>query len=178
MTCRFPAVLAVLLARAALAADPAPDVPELKVLNHYVGRWTGELTTKPVGTVPGGTSKGSSQSEWVHDGRFVRQTWTLDGGPTFPKMSGSTMMTYDPGRKTYRGWTFFSNGHTSESTGTWDARTRTMTWSARDAHTGLTTTTTATFTADGTTEQWTIVEKDRAGKVVGDTSGTNTRKKE
>lgn len=165
----------VSFARAADRANgPAPDVPELKVLNYWVGKWDDELTVKPIGDVRGGTSKGPSVSEWVHEGRFVRQTWAFDGSATVPKLSGSSMMTYDPQKKVYRTWTFFSNGYVSEATGNWDAKTRTMTSTTRDGD--LTTTTIATFAADGKTEQWSIVTKDQAGKTYSDTRGTNTRR--
>src|SRR5437763_346362 len=120
--CVLAATLA--LAGAVPAADPAPgpapDVPELKALSHWVGRWDGQLTVKPGDGFPGRTATGTSQTEWVHGGRFARQTWTIAAGDGFPEMSGSSMMTYDPQRKAYRGWTFVSTGGVSEATGTWN----------------------------------------------------------
>jgi hypothetical protein len=175
LSCLTAALLT--LAPAADPAGPAPDVPELKALSHWAGQWSTKMTVKPNRDLPNGAGgTGTAVGEWVHAGRFLRQTWSLDSTTGLPKMSGSTMMTYDPQRKAYRSWSFFSTGAVSEATGTWDANTRTMTWTARDGD--LTTVTTAAFTADGRNETWSIVTKDRAGNVVGDTSGTNTRKKE
>jgi hypothetical protein len=168
------------LALATPAADPAPgpaaDVPELNALSNWVGRWEGELTVKPTGENRGGTSKGLSTGQWVLDGRFLRQDWTVVGSPTVPKITGSALMTYDPQRKTYRSWTFMSTGQVNEDTGSWDAKTRTMTWTNRSGD--VTTVTTAAFSADGRTETWSILSKDRAGKIVGDIRGTNTRRTE
>jgi hypothetical protein len=155
---------------------PARDVPELQVLNHWAGTWGTELTTKPNADLPNGAkAKGRATGEWVHGGRFLRQTWAMEESQGIPKLSGSTMMTYDPRKKVYRSWSFFSNGYTSESQGVWDPKSRTLTSTSRDAESGRTTTTKATF-AEDSTETWSIVEKDRDGKIGSETTGKNTRR--
>lgn len=160
------------------AAGPAGDVPELKPLDHYAGRWDSTMTVKPNAGLPAGaTAKGLSTGEWVDGGRFLRQTWTSDGKGGLPAMTGTTIMTYDPRQRAYRSWSFISTGSILESRGTWDAKTQTMTWIGRDAESGQTSTIRATFAADGT-ETWTIVDTDQDGKVVSDVSGRNTRRKD
>ena len=83
-------------------------------------------------------------------------------------------MTYDPGKKTYRSWSFFSSGYTRESRGVWDADAKTMTWNSRDDETGRTSMTKASFTDN--TENWSTVDKDKEGTVLSESSGKNTRK--
>jgi hypothetical protein len=161
---------------AAAQQGPARDVPELQPLSHWAGVWDGELSIKPNAGLPkGGRGKGASKGEWAHDGRFLRQTWKMEGGEGLPNLSGSSMMTYDPRKKVYRNWTFFSTGAVMESQGVWDAKTKTMTWTGRDAENGHTSVIRASFGTDGT-ETFTIVETDRAGKVVSEVSGKNVRR--
>jgi hypothetical protein len=92
-------------------------------------------------------------------------------------MTGTTIMTYDPRQKAYRSWGFYSTGAMGESRGAWDAQTRTMTWTIRDAEAGGEAVTKATFPEDGR-ETWSITEKDRDGKVVGEISGRSTRRRQ
>jgi hypothetical protein len=174
----FCAILAGTCAAAEPVATrgPSADVPELQPLNLWAGTWDSELTVKPNADLPkGGKAKGTATAEWIHDGRFLRQTWAMDSADGIPKMNGSTLMTYDTRKKTYRSWSFFSTGVASEAEGVWDAKARKMTWTSRDAESGQTTVTTATFGADGS-ETWSIVAKDRDGKVVNEVNGKNTRR--
>ena len=156
---------------------PSKDVPELQVLKHWIGTWDVEMTTRPNADLPRGMrAKGPTTAEWVLDGRFVQQSGTLKPDDGSPALQATTLMTYDPRKKVYRSWMFFSTGFVSESEGKWDEKTRTLTSTSRDAESGTTTTTKATFAEDGT-ESWSIVSKDREGKVVNETTGKNTRRK-
>jgi hypothetical protein len=158
-------------------SEPAKDVPELQVLNHWVGKWDDEMTIKPNAGFPNGMrAKGTVTAEWVLDGRFVQQTAAAESGDGFPGMKVTSLMTYDPRKKVYRTWTFFSTGATTESEGRWDEKSRTMTSTSRNAENGGTAIITATFAADGS-ERWSIVEKDRGGNVVAETTGKNTPRK-
>ena len=151
------------------------EIPELKVLNHYAGKWDGTMTFKPNGDEKGTPSTGSSTGEWIHDGRFLRQTWSLKGSDALPAMNGSTIMTYDPQKKTYRSWNFTSTGQMAECQGAWDAKSKTMTWTMRDDGNGGASVTKASFPEDGV-ESWSILVKDGSGKVVADLNGKNTRR--
>jgi hypothetical protein len=155
---------------------PCREVPELAALSGFVGKWDCRSQLKPLeGVTEGGTRTGTAEAEWIHGGRFLRQTWTIEPAGTEPGLSGSAIMTYDPAKKAYRSWHFISNGGTRESPGTYDEKTKTMTWTARDAN-GIHIVTKSTFAEDGS-ENWTITVTDAKGKVVEDMKGKNTRRK-
>ena len=159
------------------AVQISKEIPELNVLNRWVGKWDVEMTVKPNADVPKGMrSKGWVTTEWTLNFRFVQQFGTMWAGEGTPAVQIHSLMTYDPRKKAYRTWMFFSTGHMSESEGTWDEKTRTLTSKSRDADSGTTTTTKATFAEDGA-ETWSIITKDRDGKVVNETTGKNTRQK-
>jgi uncharacterized protein YjiK len=86
----------------------------------------------------------------------------------------TTLMTYDRERKMYRMWSFLSNGSTSEASGKWDEKTRTMISTSRQD--GTTTTTTAKLGYNGI-EEWLFVTENQNDEVVGRFGGTNTRRK-
>jgi Protein of unknown function (DUF1579) len=154
-----------------LAADgPAKDVPELQVLSNYVGTWDVAVTSKD-----SPFTKGESTTTWVLDGRFVQQTGVLESADGSNVIKVTTLMTYDSERKVYRMWSFLSNGSTSEGTGKFDEKTRTMTSTSRQD--GTTTTTTAKFTDDGI-EEWLFITTNQNNDVVARFGGTNTRRKQ
>jgi hypothetical protein len=161
-------VSAVLLAARSFADTPAAEVQALK---NYVGKWDCTIAGNTTG-------KGSATTQWVMDGNFVQQDWTLDPDPGLrPKLRGLNLMTYDAAKHTYRAWQFLPNGTATEAVGVWNAETQTFTWTARDANTGSTTVTKASFAKEGV-ESWSIVTKNRDGQDIMTVSGTNTRKKE
>jgi hypothetical protein len=158
------------------ATGPSPEVPELVALSGLVGKWDCRSQVKPLESVTeGSTRTGTAEAEWIHGGRFLRQTWIIEPAGTQPGLSGSAILTYDPEKKSYRSWHFLSNGGTRESPGTYDEKTKTMTWTARDAN-GIHIVTKSTFAEDGS-ENWTITVTDAKGKVVEDMKGKNTRRK-
>ena len=149
---------------------PANGVPALAALSNYVGTWDVAITSKD-----SPFTRGQSTAQWILDGRFVQQSGhvaSADGG-TILKIT--TLMTYDQKEKTYRMWSFISNGTTSESTGKWDEKTRTMTSIRRGGAT--TTTTTAKFAENGT-EEWSIVTTNQNNEVIEEFAGTNTRREQ
>ena len=163
---------------AAAAGDPqkpARDVPELAALSQYVGNWDIDVTIKNSEHPQGAQTKGSSVGEWIHDGRFLRQTWSLAENNGLPAMNGSIIRTYDPRKMTYRSWTFDSAGFTEESQGTWNAESRTMKWIVRDNLSGGSTVSESTFPEEGR-ETWSVVVKDDDGEIVADVQGKSTRK--
>jgi hypothetical protein len=120
---------------------------------------------------------GSAAGEWIHDGRFLRQTWSVNAAEGLPAFNGSSIRTYDPRTKTYRTWSFDSGGNTEESQGTWDPKTRTLVWKVRENLSGGITTSTSTFPEEGK-ETWSLLIKDGDGEVLADVNGTGTRRKE
>jgi len=152
------------------AADgPAKDVPELQVLSSYIGTWDVTITSKD-----SPFTKGESSATWVLDGRFVQQTGELKSADGSNVTKVTTLMTYDPEKKVYRGWSFLSNGSTSEWSGKWDEKTHTMTSTSQQN--GTTTTTTAKFRDNGI-EEWLSITTNQNNEVVGRFGGTNTRRK-
>jgi hypothetical protein len=171
-------ILADPVARADAPKGPSPEVPELQPLNEWVGMWDTQMKVMPNADLPnGGSAKGVASAEWIHDGRFLRQTWSMKSAQGVPLMTGSTVMTYDPRKKVYRSWSFYSSGFVGDGQGVWDSTTRTMTWTSHDAEDGRTMITKASFATPGT-ENWSIVEQDRGGRVIAETTGKNIRRKE
>jgi hypothetical protein len=174
-------VLLLLPCAIARAADdrqqPATDVPELQPLSQYVGNWEIELTIKNTEQPQGVKTTGSCVGEWIHGGRFLRQTWSVNAADGIPAFNGSSIRTYDPRQQTYRTWSFDSSGSTEESQGTWDPKARTLTWKVRENTSGGVTTTTSNFSEEGK-ESWTILVKDGDGEVLADVSGKGTRRTE
>lgn len=172
---RFFIALGVILTAfqtAAVCAEDGPtnDVPELQVLSHYVGAWDVVVTSEAAPF-----SKGEAAAKWVLDGRFVQQSGRIASADGANTLRITTVMTYDQNEKTYRMWSFLSNGTTTQSTGKWDAKSRTMTSVQRNGD--KTTTTTARFTDDGS-EEWSIVTRNQNKEVVNEFAGKNTRQKQ
>lgn len=154
-----------------IAADsgPAEDVPELKALAHYIGNWESKIESREAPFVSAEVT-----AEWILEGRFVQQTATLQVINSSKPLKITTLMTYDPDRQQYRFWRFVSNGNVTESSGSWDAKTSTMTSKGKDGDVAATTT--ASFAKEGV-EEWKITVKDSSGNDVATIEGTNTRKK-
>lgn len=148
---------------------PASGVPELEVLSNYSGTWDVAISTKD-----SPFTKGEATATWILDGRFLQQTGSVTSADGATILKITTLMTYDQEANAYRMWSFLSNGASAESSGTWDATTRTMTSVRRENDS--TTTTTAKFTNDGH-EEWKIVTtSQKNGEVLSELSGTNTRR--
>lgn len=148
---------------------PAIEVPELQVLSNYIGTWDVAITSQD-----SPFAKGESTATWILDGRFLQQIGVLKSGNGATSLKVTTLMTYDPNLKTYRMWSFLSNGSTSEGSAKWDAKNRTMT--SVSSQDGTTTTTTAKFTEVGT-EEWMFITTNKNNEVIGKFAGTNTRRK-
>jgi hypothetical protein len=172
-------VLTVLTCATARAADdqqePATDVPELQPLSQYAGNWQVELTIKNMEHPDGVKTTGSSVGEWIHGGRFLRQTWSVNAADGIPAFNGSSIRTYDPRKMTYRTWSFDSTGNAEESQGLWDPQKRTLTWKILENNSGGMTIVTSTFAQDGM-ETWSILAKDSNGTVLADVNGKATRR--
>ncbi len=164
---------AFLLAFASLgfvvAAEPGPskDIPELATLSHWAGNWAARIDKPAV-------RAGSSHAEWIVNGRYLQQTWKVAADADNPELSGTWLMTFDAKQMVYRQWQFNSDGFTGEATGKWDAATRTMTWTSRDAANGNTTVNKDVF-LNADEHPWSIVVTDRQGNTVFEMSGKNKR---
>lgn len=148
---------------------PAKDVPELKVLQNYVGTWDVKVAGDEV-------ANGENTARWILGGRFLEQSGFIVFENGTNRVEVTTLYTYDTTKKAYRSWSFLSTGNTSQADMTWDARTKTMTSVTRPNADGVRSTITADFSEPGK-ERWKFVFTDRDGKAVGEMSGVNTVRK-
>lgn len=143
------------------------DVPELKVLRHYVGEWDVKISEHE-------ELNAVVKAKWILDGRFVQQTSTIKDASGDVVMVLTTLMTYDTGKKTYRSWSFTSAGTTSEGVASWDEESKTMTTRGEEDD-GGSTTITATFAKDGE-EHWSIATENVSGGAASVITGVNARR--
>jgi hypothetical protein len=154
------------------AGPPAPE--ELKVLEPLVGEWTSEVVARPSLGLPDGlTSKGSSHTQWTHNGHFLRQeTTSVSANGRFEL----TVLTgYNPRAKQFRQFTFTSEGNAGEAVGTWDDKTRTINWEGVNLPEGWTGVGRTVIGDDEAT--FSIVIKNENGEVVRDATATAKRAK-
>jgi hypothetical protein len=132
---------------------------EMKVLARLVGKWNATAIAKPAVWTPKETRTTSKVTRtWVLDGHFLQDASEASDGTL-----GLSLFTYDPQRKAYRSWWFNSEGHTSQSTGEWDAASKTLSFKA-DAGEGLTSRGSMRF-IDQDRHNFTVIITDEAGKV-------------
>ena len=152
------------------ASAQAPP-PEMKILDQRVGTWDNVVTAKAAIWTPDGfEAKGVEKIESTLAGRFIEgKTINTD------KYEATWLATYDVNKKAFRSWFFNSFGNSGESTGQWDEKTKTITWTDTDAM-GVTNVMHWRFT-NADTLDWDVLAKDKNGKVYLDMKGKLTRKK-
>lgn len=152
------------------AAEAAELPPEQKVFDHQLGNWWQTGTFFKAEWTPKQTQlTGAVSCTRILGGRFVETKFTTS------ESSVLILKTYDAQRGAYRRWDFNSNGQASESIGKWDEDAKTMTWSGT-VDGGLTSTVTDRY-VDADTLEWSLVIKDRGGKVYIHVDGKSTRMK-
>lgn len=170
-------VLVLVLISPVLADDKKPDdgpmkPVELKVLDRLIGTWKDEATIK----VSDLTKKerqltSTTNSSWSLNGWFV-QTRNRYGEGLGEDLQ---LMTFDVEMKVFRRWHFDSDGNTSESSGKWDAKTATLTWTG-DLGGGIAGISEWKF-VDKDTLIWSRIVKDEKGKVYSTVEGKAVRQK-
>lgn len=143
--------------------------PEQKVLNQWLGFWEMKYTQPKSEWTPlakAGRAEVSMGS--VMGGRYIQESSFLSD-----QTSNRTLFTYDTQKKQYRAWWFSSNGQTSESTGLWDDKLKTMTWTSIGDSPN--TTTMKQHFVNKDTIDWEVVTQDRAGKMLFQMKGTTKR---
>ena len=167
------AVSGAILSSSALAQDSKAKSAELQILDRYVGSWEETAIAKPALWTPERTTSTTTTTRrWILNGTMIENkgAW-LPGKNEFLHL-----MTYDPQRKEYRQWYF--NKHALKSPayqGKWDEAAQTFTFTQTSAN-GVQYTNKQKW-LDKNTWQWTLVAKDRTGKVVLDFEGKCVRKK-
>jgi hypothetical protein len=170
-------LLSLFLGAAASEEPVGPNklVPELQLLQRWAGKWDLTMTYKVGNKGEQADVTGTATGKWVLNGYFLEQKYSLGGKGASLHLTGTVTMSYDPSQNLYQRWVFVSNGHRSESLGKWDEKSRTMTWSFRQAN-GVTIVTRVTCTDDDT-ETWTEVILNPDEKIISEMSGKNTRRK-
>lgn len=168
-------VLAVVLGSTATtrADEPKAKSAELQVLDRYVGSWEETNILKPaVWTPERAILTTTTTRRWILNEQMIENKgeWT-PGNTEFLHL-----MTYDPDQKEYRQW-YFAKGNVVPHTyrGKWDAATETFTFTGTVGD-GIQSSGQQHF-VNKDTFTWTLVAKDRAGKVVLDMEGKCVRKK-
>lgn len=150
---------------------PSDKVPDLKVLDHYVGTWNVEFANKDLPF-----SKATVTAKWVLGGRFVEQNGELERTDGSGAFKIKTVYTFDVKKNAYRSWTYTSDGSVDENDCVWDEKAKTMTSISKKSEGEGFYTTTADFSEAGV-ENWKIAITDAAGKVTAEIIGKNTREK-
>lgn len=159
---------------AAAADGPAPPA-ELRVLQDMIGTWDEVMTVKSGDPAAKAETRPSiTKRSWALGGEMIRS----DGAWLNPKTEFLYLISYDAPANVYRCWYFDSaEGMQRDAmTGTWDAKSRTLTWTSTD-NAGNRTVAKHTI-VDKDRHNWTMVVTDRDGKMVADVSGKCTRRNE
>ena len=152
--------------------DEGPRKPaELKLLDRLIGSWKDEATFKV--------------SEWTKKERqetaVFQNSWTLNGwfvqyrGRNGDGSEELQLMTFDVEKKIFRRWYYDSDGNASESSGKWDAKTATLTWTG-DLGDGITAVSVWRF-VDNDRTIWSRIAKDGKGKIYSQIEGKAVRQK-
>lgn len=140
--------------RAQSTEGPAPDRPELQVLAHLPGEWTGTLD----GDTSGGKLKLSSR--WILNG------YVLDTTIKLGDYQSRLLRTWDHAGQQYVLTYMDNSGSVLMMTGQWNEDRKELTASGKQ---GARTVTMSTQFVDDNTTQWTIKDGDNT------ISGTNRR---
>ena len=148
-------------------------MPELGLLQRFVGSWEHYLINKPAEWTPEKTTRTlTAKSEWILDGRVLqgKAEWSPSGTKAL------SLMAYDAQNKEYRSWYFDSSGSMprGENRGTGDEANKTFMWKGTLPN-GVTSTQIHRF-IDNDTQDWTLVFKDSTGKVLSNMEAKGKRK--
>jgi hypothetical protein len=159
-----------------------PEPPRLKFaipgnettieLDHFgPGQVQDETIYKPSSTnAKERRETSTSRYEWSLNGWFL-----VERGKTTDGDEDLQILTFDLKKKAYRRWYFDSDGNIRESTGKWDDKSSTFTWTS-SLDEGSTAVIVWKFTDKDTLDStWT--RKDKEGKVVGRIEGKSVRQK-
>src|SRR5712692_500114 len=112
---------------AAVGDDTSKPSPELLVLEDLIGTWDEVMTNRPTEWTPKAEKSTSvTKRAWSLGGKFIRAEGTWQPAKT----QCLHLMSYDPDAKVYRSWYFDAAGSMPRGSvkGSWDEKTRTITW--------------------------------------------------
>jgi hypothetical protein len=173
---RPPLTLLALLVLTSPAAVRAADPPKPAhpFLAEMAGTWDDTITNKPSVWLPeAATQTAVTTKTLTLGGRVVRSEGTIAPAD----VQFLALLAYDPQAKEFRNWYFDAAGTFPRGTtkGTWDDRTKTITWAGTDEDGNKSAGTTRVVDKD--THEWTLTVTDPAGKVLLDMRGKNARRK-
>ncbi len=106
-----------------VATSSSGKSSEMKVLDHWVGSWKSNVVAKPSAWIPGGMKRAETKKiDWILDYQFQQATTRSDDEES------REINHYDPKGGRYQKWTFNSKGEHSYWSGSWNQKTKTMTW--------------------------------------------------
>lgn len=153
----------------AVAAGPNGQVPELKALEAFAGKWQGEFA----GRNGGASTNVEGTAEWVLDGRFLL-TKNVNSSQR-GQSETLTYWTYDTRAKCYKRWVFTSFGIVFQEEGQWDDNQQKFAFNVTGLGDGSGIATARVIDPD--TRQWSYVFKNKDGQITAEISGTNRRRK-
>src|SRR5262245_15557403 len=122
----------------ALAQQPTPaatDEASRRVMEHWVGEWSGGVAGAADAVVPHiAATPDHAKVAWTLDNHFLRGTNFAKGDQPV----GEWLMRYSPKSRKYQVWFFSAKGDASVWDGTWDDAKQTMNWKTTNAETGAT----------------------------------------
>ena len=143
---------------------------EMKVLNRYVGTWKSHIVFQPAAWSPRKEEvTGTTKIEWILKDQFQMITRQSN------KYEILEIQRYDEGTKKFHRWNFDANGGTSFWMGSWDDKSRTMTWEYVDFGMGIKGKMVDSFTSEGEYQTMTVMEDNSGRLLFLDTHATYTR---
>lgn len=157
----------------AQAEEPMAKSAELQVLDRYIGTWEETTEFKPALITPERAILTTTTTRrWILNGQMIENKGAWMPGDT----EFLHLMTYDSNRKEYHQWYYDKNNLTPQlSQGKWDAATQTFTFMGTIGEDIQSTSQQHFLNKD--TFTWTMMAKNKAGKVVLDMEGKCVRKK-
>jgi hypothetical protein len=169
-------VVGVLWCASALTQQPPSKPKELEPLGQFVGDWTSEVTNKPaVWDAKGTKFRTVNHAQWILDGWFLEHIEVNHVVDAPEKTTKSLFLwTYDPKAEKYVAWGFQSTGKSSQATGKWEPRNKTLTLAVNDPPANATGTMTEQF-LDASRIQGSLTFTGRDGKTLMDMAWTRSR---
>ncbi len=130
-----------------------PGVPELAVLNQFLGNWSG--------TIPNSDESINASRAWILNGRFLKHDFALSSG----NLSGVIYRGYDQKNSRYTLTIFDSTGSVSLLAGDWSKELKTFSFDAIDSSCAVQKY--ESYFPDDHTEHWRLVMKENMAEVNG-----------
>lgn len=134
------------------ADGPSRHVPELQPLNHFVGSWLFALSANEEAPAVKWAGVGKTAGKWILEDRFIALSMHISAPDGSGSGEAKVILTYDEEKKNYRAWVFLSNGMATDAAGTWDEKSRAMTFVCHSDENEITTSIKIKCLEDGNVE--------------------------